>query len=960
MPYAGPVDPLVTFVFEAPSKKEDAAGSMGTEGQGAFIKKIALDVAKDLNINVDSFRFSPITRCAIISGKGNPATGGKHCRQYLYEDIKNNPPKLIIPIGSVVAKLLNSKSNVQDWGGRLLTYRGWPDDWLIDRKFENGHPINGERPTQAQYLPMVPLQKPLMVYGTRNPKVINKWRGQLKKALELALRGVTAPMYDKPWWKITDDPNEVATACQYLIDNPGTIVTYDTETTGLKPFLGEKIVFMMMRWDDKDGNPMALGWPWDYQASDRPTDCDPIWEYAESPMLPYIADLTPYILEALAVSRLRGHNLTFDLLFTIGTLTGGTYYLDRLCEAFHQDTWHMRYALRQERGSIGLEILAYDWAPALAGYEEEYVLLIDRYPELLHPDKGGHYANCPRKYWQTHFRPYVMGDVEVCHEAAGNLAQSLAKTTRYQIPLAHPTERGRFTRFSPPNREFVYNKILKPAGSMLAKLMARGMYVDQVELERQEKLYPKMIIEARQKLRDADPELVRWCEVNEAADSTWEFDLGEAKILKEALFNVMKLPVVSLTDAGAKLYKSLEGVPKDELIKYASTDKYSINYIAQKHEKVRPLLAYRSLHKQYTSYVRPLRNITTPGIDKKPRTGYQILMNDGCVHASFKLAGTRTGRLACSEPNLQQLPREGLIKKMFTSRFGKRGCIYQADLSQIELRLLAAACGDASMVSAYWKDIDLHSQTTSGIFEIPYENFSDEYAEWLQKNGKSEEVKKLKGKRKLGKTANFLTGYGGGALGFQSALALQGIYITVEEAQKYIDAFFAMYPGLKTHIGHYKKFVLDTGRAVSIMGRVRIFDEVYSDDFSQVSKALRAAYNHLIQSTASDIMVLCMSAIEYLMRQENLESVLFSTVHDSLASDTVIEELPKVHEIITGVLGNIPEVLELMLGPNYDSSWIIVPLDADESIGKTYYDEIAIPKKGAIDWDQLLVTAGLK
>lgn len=953
MPPAGADNPLVTFVFEAPAKKEDAAGGLGSEGQSNFIKKVALEVGKHLNISGEQFRFAPITRCAVVQGKGNPATGGKWCRTHLYEDIKAHPPRLIVPIGSAVLGLLNQKSNVQDWGGRLLTWRGWPDDWLTDRKFENGHYLYGPRPAKEDYLPIIPLQKPLMVYGTRNPRVINRWKDGLKRAMEAAVNGVTVPIYDKPWWKLTDDPDEVIAACQYLIKHPGTVLTYDTETTGLRPFLGEKIVFMMFRWDDENGQPHALGWPWNYSSTDKPADSDPEWEFATSPILPHIQRVSPYVLEAMASSKLRGHNLTFDLLFTIGTVPGGLSYLDRLCEAFHEDTWHMRYTLRQEKGSIGLEILAYDWAPQLAGYEEEFTLLIERYPELLHPEKGGHYANCPRQYWQLNFRPYVMGDVEVCHEAAGNLNSSLAKTSRYEIPLAHPTERGRFRKFTPPNREFVYKRILAPSAAMLAKMMARGMHVDQEELKRQEQIYPKMILEAREKLRNSDPELVRWCEVNEAADPEWEFDLGDAKLLKEALFKVMKLPVVSLTDAGAKVYKKLDGVPQEELIKYASTDKFSINHMAQKFPKVRPLLEYRSLHKQYTSYVRPLRNITTPGIDKRAREGYRLLMNDSCVHATFKLTGTRAGRLSCTAPNLQQLPRTGSIKKMFASRFGARGCIYQADLSQIELRLLATVCGDPKMVNAYLNDIDLHSQTTSLLFNIPYEHFGDEYQMWLQKNGRAEEAKKIIGKRKIGKTVNFLTGYGGGALGFQSALALQGIYIPLEECQQHIDNFFNTYPFLKTHIGHYKQFILNHGRAVSITGRVRIFDEVYSDDFCQVSKALRAGYNHLIQSSASDIMLLSMVAIEHLMRQENLESILVSTVHDSLAIDSVISEVPKVHEIVDSVLSNIPEVLNLMLGPNYDNSWILVPLEADSSVGKTYYDEYKIPR-GNVDWDQLL------
>jgi DNA polymerase-1 len=243
------------------------------------------------------------------------------------------------------------------------------------------------------------------------------------------------------------------------------------------------------------------------------------------------------------------------------------------------------------------------------------------------------------------------------------------------------------------------------------------------------------------------------------------------------------------------------------------------------------------------------------------------------------------------------------------------------------------------------------------VFGIPYENFSDQHEIWLQQNGRADEAKKLKGKRKIGKTLNFLTGYGGGALGFQSALALQGIYISLEEADQHVNNFFTTYPYLKIHIGHYKQFIMNHGRAVSLTGRVRILEEVYSDDFGQVSKALRAGYNHLIQSTASDIMMVCMVAIEYLMRQEGLESIMVSTVHDSLAIDAIKSEVPKVHEIVDGVLSDIPGVMRLILGPEYDLSWCIVPMEGDSSIGKSYYDEVKIPKVEQINWDSVFQTA---
>jgi hypothetical protein len=490
-----------------------------------------------------------------------------------------------------------------------------------------------------------------------------------------------------------------------------------------------------------------------------------------------------------------------------------------------------------------------------------------------------------------------------------------------------------------------------------------------------------------------------------------------------------------------------------------------------------------------------MRNIFTPGIDKNERDRYPILMADGSVHASFKVAGTRTGRLACcvdgdtmldvktlangvcrvkisepdsdavvgtfikshsgkwrrilsrsikgytemfevvteagrkitctlghrfltghgwkelgdisigeklavdtdfnscgtdqhdavkfilgvglrqvwdievekdhsycaegfinhnSEPNLQQVPRDGIIKKLFSSRFGKeRGCIYQGDLSQIELRLLAAACGDPNMVKAYRDGVDLHSLTTSLVFKLPYEHFTEPYEVWLQQNGRADEAKKLKGKRKLGKTLNFLTGYGGGAFGFQSAMALQGVYLQIDECEKLLNGFFESYPYMKTHIGLYKNFVQKNGVAVSLTGRVRVLEEVFSEDQGMANKALRAAYNHLIQASASDLLLLCLVAIERLMRLEGLESVLVSTVHDSLVIDGVWDEVPKIHEICDAVLSNIPEVAQQLQGPEADLSWMtLVPLSGDCAVGRNYSQETKIPAKNP-DFDEI-------
>jgi len=279
--------------------------------------------------------------------------------------------------------------------------------------------------------------------------------------------------------------------------------------------------------------------------------------------------------------------------------------------------------------------------------------------------------------------------------------------------------------------------------------------------------------------------------------------------------------------------------------------------------------------------------------------------------------------------------------------------MYQGDLSQIELRLMASACGDPTMIKAYFDETDLHTLTTSRIFNTPYDHFSKDHMKWLQEHSRDKEAKDLSQKRNIGKTVNFLTGYGGGAFGLQNVLAAKSIYLKIEECEAIIESFFASYPALQRLLMHYKHFILEKHVAVSIFGRVRVFEEVQGDDQEAKAKALRAGCNHLIQSTASDMMLLALVAIEEMMKEADLESILTSTVHDSLLIDCIQDELPKVHEITMTVLNNFPQVLPAMLGEDFDTSWMLVPFTGDCEVGLDYLSAKSIPKEN-IDWDKLL------
>lgn len=979
--FVGSKNPLVTVVVESPSAKDDELGRFMTKGTAAFVAdQIHMLVKKGAlgGVTLGDIRFASMTRCRPIKTEKmiNWKTKGRWCRYFLLQDLLMYPPRLIMPVGSVALGLLCHKSNANDWAGKVLRWRGWPDDWLTEPKFMKprihpasnpkepesarmvtGHPFMGPPPPPDFDVPIVALQLPVMAFQSNNELTKDRWFDALQLGLKIAVEGMEKRVYDFPWYEITSDERRIEHKLQWLIEHPGTSVCYDTETTGLKPWLKkETIVFHMFRWIDGDGNPQSVGFPWDW---------------AESPVGKALRKrLRPLIVKALSASRLMGHNLTFDMQFVAASLELNRVETNALCDAMHWDTWHMAYTISQTRNTLSLDAVAYNYVPDMAGYEEDMSLLIKLEKESLDPGagKGGHYANCPREKWESHLKPYVMGDVEVCYRAQGVLQNKLDRLKSYAIPLARPGHPGEFRLYQTPSRAWVYDNVMAPANRLLTKMMSRGMYVDPEELKRQEVSIPALIKEKRGKIREDNITLRNWCDLKEMTVPDWELDLENSGLLKEMLFDRdgLNLPIQRLTKQGRKLLgetveeweeKARAGrLTRDDLYAYAAVDKFTLNKLAVDHAELRPLQEYRKLFKVYSTYIRPLRNIMTAGLDKKPRTALPHLCPDSCIHASFMQTGTRGGRLSCRDPNLQQLPSDSTIKRMFVSRFGKRGCLYGSDLSQIELRLLAAACGDASMCKAYFDGLDLHSLTTSRIFKRDYEEFSKAHMEKLQKDGRGDEAKKLDLQRRIGKTCNFLTGYGGGAFGLQTTLANSQVYLPIEECEDILEKFFAGYPALKEMLGHYKDFIMENARAVSIFGRVRVFEDVLGDDDEAISKALRAGCNHLIQATASDMMLTCLVVIEQLMADAGLESMLVSTVHDSLLIDTVKDELPQVHEIVDGVLQNIPQVMEMAFGDAFDLSWMIVPFGGDSEVGFNYLNMVKISEENP-DWTKLLEKA---
>ena len=245
--YSGPQNPIITVIYDAVTSAEDEAGELATKGGNALIRSMIEKLEPETGVSLSDVRWVPLTRCASRRGIMNPKIKGNWCRIHVVEELLFNPPQLIMPVGTAVLGLLCHKSNAQDWQGRMLTYRGWPDDWLTNPAFVQprvhpadpsktltGHPLFGP-PPQDYRVPMVPVQTPRIARAGNNPEVFKRWKAAFVKALKSAKEGVKANVYKRPWYRFLNDPDLIEAGLREMLDHPGLLVCYDTETKGLKP-----------------------------------------------------------------------------------------------------------------------------------------------------------------------------------------------------------------------------------------------------------------------------------------------------------------------------------------------------------------------------------------------------------------------------------------------------------------------------------------------------------------------------------------------------------------------------------------------------------------------------------------------------------------------------------------------------------------------------------------------------
>ena len=237
------------------------------------------------------------------------------------------------------------------------------------------------------------------------------------------------------------------------------------------------------------------------------------------------------------------------------------------------------------------------------------------------------------------------------------------------------------------------------------------------------------------------------------------------------------------------------------------------------------------------------------------------------LHPDFFQLGAATGRFSCSNPNLQQIPRDATFRSCFSASKGYK--LVNADYSQAELRILAEYSKDPVFVRAYKENADLHTITASQMYNVPFDKVTKEM-------------------RQATKTINFGLMYGRGAV----SIGMQ-IGISSDEAKKLLDKYFSIYAGVKKWLDKAARTAVQKGYAETILGRKRWFvlpDKADPNYIREIGSIERAAKNHPIQGTSADMTKLALVFIQERFEKEGIKGGIVHTVHDEIVSEVVEEQ----------------------------------------------------------------------
>jgi DNA polymerase-1 len=338
------------------------------------------------------------------------------------------------------------------------------------------------------------------------------------------------------------------------------------------------------------------------------------------------------------------------------------------------------------------------------------------------------------------------------------------------------------------------------------------------------------------------------------------------------------------------LYDKLGLAPGKRTSKGAlSTDADVLEKLRDRHPIVDAILGYRELSKLKSTYLDALPPLVSP--------------RDGRIHTTFSQVGAATGRLSSRDPNLQNIPIRGDLGRQIRRAFVPSGAgreLLVADYSQIELRVLAHLSGDEALHEAFAADADIHAATAAKVFDLPLDQVEPEL-------------------RRRAKVVNYGLAYGMNAFGLASRMG-----IAPDEAQEFIDSYFAGFPRIKEFLDRQVVRASADGYTATMLGRRRYLPELQSANPRIRDMGRRMALNAPIQGSAADVLKLAMIGVDRELAASGLDCIMVLTVHDEL-----------VFDVAAGDLAEARTLVKRAMEAAYPLS---VPLRADLGQGATWAD----------------------
>jgi len=368
---------------------------------------------------------------------------------------------------------------------------------------------------------------------------------------------------------------------------------------------------------------------------------------------------------------------------------------------------------------------------------------------------------------------------------------------------------------------------------------------------------------------------------------------GRIGEITSAIYQMVGHPINlnSTQQLSEALFQTLGLMPPDSSNKtksgHYSTAASVLEAMKDQHEVISLILEYREISKLVSTY-----------LDAIPK---QINPNTGRVHTSFNQTGSVTGRLASSDPNLQNIPtRTPLGHRVRNGFVAEEGnLLLSVDYSQIELRIVSHMAHDEGMLDAFKARQDIHATTAAAIYDVPINEVT-------------------KDQRRHAKAINFGLIYGMSAFGLTRTTNL-----TLAEAENFVKAYFTKFPGVKKYLDGIRKQAAEDGYVETLLGRKRYFPQLKNPSTPQVrSRAEREAINAPIQGTAADILKIAMIQMPEAIADAGLKAKMLLQVHDELLLECPETEIEKTVDLVKRVMEN--------------AFTISIPLETDAAWGKNW------------------------